>query len=138
MSAAAENTAPVTSALHGAGPAAADSVPKDVLHFAEYEAEMLRLRLAGQFIADVNLAGLARTIARCGSVAPILDPTLYLHGRRRLEIVKELVTEAIRFQKAVNQFHRDMDETEDAARRSLHELEGRARALHVLTERGGA
>jgi hypothetical protein len=118
--------------------AAKDRHAPDVLEPTVYEAELLRLRLVGQIIADINLAGLARTISRSHSVGAILDPTLYHHGARRLEIVQGLVTAAIRFQKAVNEFDRGMNDTEAAAQRSLEFLTNRAQSLSARLERGGA
>jgi hypothetical protein len=89
---------------------------------AEYDGEVLRLRLAGQFLADVKLDQVLAIISHCESITPIVDPTLYLHGAKRLEIVRALAEAGICFQRAFGEFQRGLQDTEDSARRSLEAL----------------
>ena len=94
----------------------------------EYALEFKRLRIGMAFIQDIRCAAMLARVAESQSIAPVLDPTLYMHGRERLEVVQELLTAAGRFQAAIKKFDGRMAETADTAARSL-EMLAQARPL---------
>lgn len=112
---------------------ARETEPEREMGDIEYALEFKRLRIGVEFLKDIQCAGMLAKISRCGTVAPILDPTLYMYGRERLEIVQELVRAAGVFQSAAVKFDRRMVETDAAARRSREFLE-RVRPRAAIAE----
>ena len=68
----------------------------------EYRMTQERLQLLGGFVHDLDLDGFIESINTCETVAPILDPTLYMQGAAKLEDVKRLAIAARDFQVEVN------------------------------------
>ena len=100
----------------------------------EYALEFKRLRIGMAFLQDIRCDDMLARVARCSTIAPMLDPTLYIHGRERLEAVDDLLRAASRFQAAARRFEGRMVKTEPAARRSLEFLaaarpDGKAAAI---------
>ena len=88
----------------------------------EYALEFKRLRIGMAYLQDIRCDDMLARVARCSTIAPVLDPTLYIHGRERLEAVDDLLRAASRFQAAARRFEGRMVKTEPAARRSLEFL----------------
>lgn len=60
-----------------------------------------QLKLLAQIVHDMPLEALLARIDKCETVAPILDPTLFMQGSGSLEQIKALATGAVLFQRAV-------------------------------------
>ncbi len=73
----------------------------------EYAQTQEQLILLAQFAKDLNLSGFLQRISQAESVAPIMDPTLWIRGHRQLEQVKRLAQALRPFQQEIQ---RQIDE----------------------------
>lgn len=70
----------------------------------EYLNTQNRLILFAAAVEDLDLKAFVERISLSETVVPVLDPTLYRRGMRRLEAIKELARAATRVQTA----HREL------------------------------
>lgn len=91
----------------------------------EYRMTQERLALLGGFVHDLDLEGFIDAINHCETVAPLLDPTLYMRGAAKLEDVKALAIAARALQvEVLRQLEKaklDVDALGDELRRALGE-----------------
>lgn len=73
----------------------------------EYAQTQQQLILLAQFAKDLNLSGFLQRISQAESIAPIMDPTLWIRGHRQLEQVKRLPQALRPFQQEIQ---RQIDE----------------------------
>ena len=73
----------------------------------EYAQTQEQLILLAQFAKDLNLSGFLQRISQAESIAPIMDPTLWIRGHRQLEQVKRLAQALRPFQQEIQ---RQIDE----------------------------
>lgn len=69
----------------------------------EYTTTQEQLKLLCAFIFDMDLKGCLEAIGRCETIAPLFNPTLYMQGSSRLQIVGKLTIAAYKFQKVVKE-----------------------------------
>ena len=67
----------------------------------EYAQTQEQLILLAQFAKDLNLSGFLQRISQAESIAPIMDPTLWIRGHRQLEQVKRLAQALRPFQQEI-------------------------------------
>lgn len=67
----------------------------------EYTATQEQLILLASFARKLDLVGFLERISLAEAIAPIVDPTLYLRGGRKLTQVKRLAQSLRPFQKEI-------------------------------------
>lgn len=67
----------------------------------EYELIQSQIFTLAAVIAEMNLEGFLDRISEAESIAPILDPTLFIRGSRNLEKIKELAVSIQRVKRTV-------------------------------------
>ena len=67
----------------------------------EYAQTQQQLILLAQFAKDLNLSGFLQRISQAESIAPIMDPTLWIRGHRQLEQIKRLAQALRPFQQEI-------------------------------------
>lgn len=73
----------------------------------EYLQAQTTIALVAQMTVDLDLDAFIDRANRAESIAPILDPTLWIRGGKKLEAVKDLAIGLRKFQRAVEK-HRDL------------------------------
>lgn len=118
-------------------PAEARAAERPPMSDVAYQLDFQRLRFAIAYMDEIDLDGMLRKISDCQTIAPLFDPTLYMHGAERLDIVQDLVRAARRCQIAGREFQRRMEETDEAARRSREFLDRNRRAIGLEDAHAG-
>ncbi|MGE5572975.1 MAG: hypothetical protein ACM3ZU_08165 [Bacteroidota bacterium] len=68
---------------------------------AEYIETQQQLLLLANIVSQMDLADLLERIQHGETVGPILDPTLFIRGSKKLSAVKRIAQGAQQFQKAI-------------------------------------
>ena len=69
----------------------------------EYSSTQSQLMLLARVALGINIDGFIERINTAETIAPILDPTLYLQGADNLSKIKALAIGASKFQRAVKE-----------------------------------
>lgn len=78
----------------------------------DYKETQEKLMLCAQFLAELDLDKFLDVASRTETVAPILDPTLYLRGGTQLRLVTDVAQAAKPLQKAWEKFKEEYPEAE--------------------------
>lgn len=70
------------------------------MHKDLYQMTQDNLLLAGGILSELDLEGMLQDIADSHAMAPMLDPTLYREGLRKLQAIEGLARAALGVQKA--------------------------------------
>ena len=81
---------------------------------ADYKLTQDRLVLLAQFaVTDLDLEGFLERIRHSETMAPLLDPTVWMKGSGKLYAIRNLAQTALEFQKAAREFGQRMADLED-------------------------
>ena len=69
----------------------------------EYSSTQSQLMLLARIALGINIDGFIKRINTAETIAPILDPTLYLQGADNLRKIKALAVGASKFQAAIKE-----------------------------------
>lgn len=67
----------------------------------EYETTQQQMLLIARIVREMPLAAFLRAAERMDTVAPIIDPTLYLRGRDKLDTIKKMAEGLLAFQNSL-------------------------------------
>ena len=67
----------------------------------EYSLTQQNLLIVAGFVKDMPLDAFLSRISNCESIAPILDPTLYIKGATKLQQIKRLAQSLQPFQREI-------------------------------------
>ena len=68
----------------------------------EYTAIQSQLVAFAGIVSDMRLEEFIQRISRTETIAPLIDPTLYMQAHENLADIKELASSLLPFQKAIN------------------------------------
>ena len=67
----------------------------------EYEMTQAQIVMMARFVRDLPLEDFLQAIDRAEAVGPMVDPTLYIRGRDKLEQIKKMAQGLRKFQLAL-------------------------------------
>ena len=79
---------------------------------AEYIETRQQLLLLANVVSQMDLNGLLECISHTQTVGPILDPTLFIRGSKKLSAVKRIAQGAQQFQKAIAEAKEELADEE--------------------------
>jgi hypothetical protein len=68
---------------------------------AEFHMVTQQLLMIGNLVKEINLADYVNAINRADAVAPIVDPTLWMKGHRKTDILKKMAEGLLEFQRSL-------------------------------------
>lgn len=89
---------------------------------AVYTQTQQQIVLLAGLVRDLPLQEFLQAIHRSESVAPILHPSLYMRGARKLEIVKQMAQGLRQFQKSLPSVEKCVEA--DLAQKAVEEVQG--------------
>lgn len=75
-----------------------------------------------RLVRDLPLAAFLNRIQSCESVTPIFNPSLYMRGAKKLELVKQMAEGLLEFQKSIPELQAFVDA--ELHQRAVEQMQG--------------
>jgi hypothetical protein len=67
----------------------------------DYTQTQSQIILLGKLVRDLPLVAFLNKIQRCESVAPLFNPSLYMRGTKKLDLIKQMAEGLLEFQRSI-------------------------------------
>ena len=85
---------------------------RDKISEEDYVQTQSQIILLAKLVRDLPLAAFLDRIQRCESVAPIFNPSLYMRGTKKLDLIKQMAEGLCAFQRSISSLEDFMEAEE--------------------------